>query len=204
MNNNWKRWDEIALTEGRQGSIHPSGNNAKDYFESGLKVAKEIMKYNSESILEYGCGDGRILKHLHCKKLIGVDASENMLLNYEGDKGTILVQSSPIAIFDKSITADLIFTCTCFIHMTLSQGRRAFINLSKHLNPGGIFLFDIPIYDVEKENGAWNDISCWTEQMLFDAAKEAGLKIREYYTNPGEFAWDNIGEDHGQFHVLYK
>lgn len=200
---NWEEWDKIAESQHRKSIIHPSGVSPELYLSSGEEMANIIMQHYKKEmvVLEYGCGDGRVLRFIRGKK-IGVDTSAKMLSYIDFDAEVCL--SSHLAEF-QSMKVDLIYTVTCFIHMKLADSFVAFQNLCTHMKPGGIFLFDQPVYSVAKENTAWNDISCWDNKMFHEQTERAGLTVLEFHPSSVPFQWGvSIGEKHGSFHVLQK
>lgn len=76
--------------------------------------------------------------------------------------------------------------------------------MSEHLNKGGKLLLQIPIYDTDKEPGGWIDVGVWTEAQLRAVAEKYNLTIVELKTNPGEFSFEKVGENHGKFQILTK
>jgi SAM-dependent methyltransferase len=105
-------------------------------------IAGFVERDEPKSILEFGCGYGRMLRRLRNRwpkaRLYGVDLSaealEHMKANWQGRPPMLFNQDSP----PMHIRVDLIFTCTVLQHVTddgtlgrIAEGFRAI------LRPGG-------------------------------------------------------------------
>ena len=78
--------------------IHSTKENSLEYilpkrdydrfWEEGKLQAKEIQPKikETDTVLEYGCGVGRILTNIKCKKKYGADISKNYLDRIEDEK----------------------------------------------------------------------------------------------------------------------
>jgi len=193
-------WIEAAETDKADWYIHPSGGT-EDYELSGKKIADEIMRLvkPSDKLAEYGCGNGRIMRHIK-NDCTGFDIVHKFVqqANESGLKGY------HIDDMHKHTGFDAIYSITVFIHLNKQDGKEALRKVHHSLKQGGLGLLQIPVYDVAKEPKDFIDVGVWDKQQLEDACKEIGFEIVELYTNPGEFSFTAIGENHLKMQVLRK
>lgn len=189
-------WLEVGRLKNVNPYIHPSGNISDDaYWASGEYDASIIQcQVDANSVLEFGCGNGRILKNLYYFELYGVDICPELI---EGLENAYLVSE-----FDK--TVDAVFSLSVFIHLNKKDGREALQWIYDHLNPGGKAYLQIPIYEKDREPESFTDVGVWSEKNFVDFVTSIGFKIEELYTNEGEFSYSNIGINHNLFQVLAK
>ena len=73
----WADWARRSDPSKYSEAIHPSGGNKREWFISGYLSAVDIYSLMGlpfgKSILEYGCGNGRILTHFKNHESYGVD-----------------------------------------------------------------------------------------------------------------------------------
>lgn len=183
-----------ATTPEVNGCIYPQATDPKVYEESGKKDAAYVMQYlkPTDYVMDYGCGTGRVLRHLPNKK-VGIDAVKAMA---ESAGGYL-----PDEFHDK---VDVIYSQSVFIHNSKAAGEQMIKWMSEHLVDGGKLLLQIPIYDKDKEPGGWIDVGVWTEKQLRDVAGKYGLTVVELQTNPGEFSFEHVGENHSKFQIFTK
>lgn len=110
-----------------------------------------------DSILELGCGYGRIplhlskAKNLRCRKYYGIDISESMLkrlLRFKQEYDffpsaefhIICNSAEQLPIEDNSI--DLVISNCVFMHIPEAQLKTLLSEISRALKPGGIFIFN--------------------------------------------------------------
>lgn len=190
----YEGWTEAAKKTDRNGYIYPRATDPEVYELSGKKDAAYVMQYlkPSDYVMDYGCGTGRVLKHIPNQK-VGIDAVKEMARSVDG--------FLPEEFTDK---VDVIYSLSVFIHNSKAAGEQMIKWMSEHINKGGTLLLQIPIYDVDKEPGGWIDVGVWTEKQLRAVAEKYGLTIIELNTNPGEFSFEKVGENHGKFQILTK
>lgn len=182
-------WSEASKKDDINHAIHPAGSSKDGYDESGKVDAETILNYvvPGDVVMDYGCGNGRVLQYMPNKKF-GVDVVKykDWVIHPDEFEGKV----------------DLIYSISVFIHNTQETGANILKWMKSHLNPGGRLLVQIPIYDKHKDPLNWTDVGVWTEKQFKAAAKSAGLEIVEMHTNPGEFSFEKIGDNHGKFQVL--
>jgi SAM-dependent methyltransferase len=111
-------------------------------------VLKLIAKHNpkSKKILELACGTGSILKPLSKKyKVYGLDISKGMLDIARGKVPEAVLSSQSMVDFKIAEKFDVIYCVFDSInHLpAFAQWENVFRNAHKHLNPGGLFIFDM-------------------------------------------------------------
>jgi len=182
-------WIEASKKDDINYAIHPSGSSISMYNISGALDAERVMKYvgDNDIVMDYGCGNGRVLQYIPNEK-VGIDVASYDEWVIHPDK------------FEGKV--DLIYSISVFIHNTQETGANILKWMKSHLNPGGRLLVQIPIYDKHKDPLNWTDVGVWTEKQFREAVESAGLEIVEMHTNPGEFSFEQIGDNHGKFQVL--
>lgn len=181
-------WTEASRKETVNAHIHPAGDKLEAYLESGRRDAKEVLKWvkDTDYVMDYGCGNGRVLQFIPNKR-IGIDAV----------KGMADFVKTPEEFHEK---VDVIYSISVFIHNTYETGVNVIKWMKEHINPGGLMLLQIPIYDQAKNPLNWTDVGVWTESMFRDAVE--GLEIVEMHKNKGSFSFESIGDNHGKFQIL--
>jgi len=111
-------------------------------------IKKFILENNpkSKKILEIACGTGAILKYLSKKyKVYGLDISEEMLSVAKKKVPKAKLSHQDMRNFKFSEKFDVILCLFDSINhiIKFSDWEKVFINVQKHLNKGGIFIFDI-------------------------------------------------------------
>ena len=123
----------------------------KDYVGEAEYIDSLIKKYNSNTkkILDLGCGTGKHADILSKRgyKVHGIDLSESML--YEAQKKTAgnkmlsfsISNIQDFSIEEKYDTIIALFHVMSY-QITDEEINKVFDNVYKHLNEGGIFIFD--------------------------------------------------------------
>lgn len=125
--------------------------STKDYEGEAQYIDEVIKKYinNADTILDLGCGTGKHAKILARKgyQVHGIDRSENMLIRAKksvGNEDSIEFSCADLQEFNLNKTFDVV---TALFHVMSYQITdegidKIFLGIRKHLNKGGIFLFD--------------------------------------------------------------
>jgi SAM-dependent methyltransferase len=199
-------WQDYK-TNGRdfKDLIHPSGVDNDKYYLSGLESANKIKKdcflNKNHKILEYGCGNGRILKHLQDYNIYGVDLVKDFLNDGREQRIKNLYHLND----NLNILFDVIFSYTVFIHLNNEDTISALKYIYNHLNKNGKAYLQIPLYEVgTNHDGNFICVRTWETDKLFPILENMGFKILNYKINKGKFDYNNIGQHHEEFLVLSK
>lgn len=196
-------WQAAAKSNDYAYLIHPTGRDAEAYERSGKAYADMILskvKQYADTlnpkvkgkpvIMDYGCGNGRILCHIPDPK-VGIDIvpeAAAMVGGYTPEEYTGKV--------------DVIYSVNVLIHNTYDDGCKVIDWMRGRLKKGGLLLLQMPIYDSPKEPTNYLDVGVWTYDMLVKATD--GYKIIEAKTNPASFSFETVGPNHFDFHTLVK
>jgi len=202
-------WKEIAKTSKGLEYIHPSGYDEQLYNMSGKESGEEVQKYiktptsiigNYNKVLEYGCGTGRIMRHIKDCVLEGVDIAPEFVeaCNNNGFK------AREVKDYNFNEDCDIIYSITVFIHLSKKDAFIALKNIHKGLKQGGLALLQIPLYETNKEPNNFIDVGSWTVELLGEMCDKIGFSIESMYTNTGSFSYNNIGVNHNKLQILKK
>lgn len=195
---NWKDW----ATNGRTSSdlIHPSGGQDDIAYQlSGMKDAAMLSGYVNGRTLEYGCGNGRILRHLRDYGVWGVDLVADFIKDAKRDAihNVFTLEDFPDMKFDT------IYSLTVFIHLSDKQTEDALIWIRDHLREDGVAWLQIPIYDKQTDwNGNFMNVRTWTVSNLESLFDKVGLELKEFQKSPDVFRYEAIGEHHESLHLV--
>lgn len=117
-------------------------------FDTDKYLKEKIKRYNKNvrSVLELGCGTGNnLLPFAGNIELTGIDISEEMLKIARKKVPRCSFYRMDIREFSLDNKFDLIICLYDTLnHLLLfSDWKKLFINVSRHLNAGGLFIFDI-------------------------------------------------------------
>jgi SAM-dependent methyltransferase len=205
-------WNDVALARAL-GSIHPSGAASEAAFTmSGVEAARAIAELlplaEYPTLIDFGAGVGRVARPLHDLgyRVVAVDAMPAMVkagrqrcgeCEWIQDDGLDLArQVKPLA--------DAAVALAVFPHMPYKAGRRVLSGLAAAVRSGGAVALQIPLYDVARQPRDWIDVGVWTLDLLRVTADQAGLVVEQASTNPGEFSYAAVGENHGRLHLLRR
>lgn len=192
-----QNWIEAGKSDRANGYIHPSGDISEEaYWESGRKDAQQIQWAigDAGSVLEFGCGNGRILRHMAYSNVYGVDISPELIAGLEN--------ACLVSEFTGSV--DAIYSMSVFIHLQRHEAVEALQWIRNHLTESGKAFLQIPIYDTDRDPNSFIDVGVWSATEFVKLVSEAGFKIMEMHVNSGVFAYDNVGPNHNALQVLIK
>lgn len=186
--------------------IHPAGLEGNDKWQkTGLEncnyTINELNLKSHETVLEYGCGNGRILKHfnkLHNSNAYGVDIVPQFVeeANSLGCDAYLLE--------DFKLKVDKVFSLTVFIHLRHLQARTALLYIYDHLHEGGEAHIQALIYGIDKNARNFSDMTTYTEQTFRDLCTETGFEVVELFINEGNVDEGRFGKFHNKYQVLKK
>ena len=200
----WKDWVENETNKKITSSeaIHPSGINERDYFISGFcdafKIMEELNFPYDKTILEYGCGNSRILRHLKEYDAYGVDIVPDFV-EESRDLGC-----NAYELKDLEILVDIVYSYTVFIHLKKDECREALKYIYDKLKPDGLAYLQIPIYDSNRTGCSFIDINTFDEKTFKKMVDDEGFEILSMIKSEGVFDYSNIGVNHDKFQVLKK
>jgi SAM-dependent methyltransferase len=133
--------------------FYSTGFGDIDVIEKTL-IRNEISLPAQATVLELGCGAGRVTSHLAKKfeKVIGVDISKTMLevakkrfMEENIDNASFLLLNT-VDEFDKLPKCDLLFSFIAFQHSPPPVISRAIRGAIRSLNINGVAIFQVPTY----------------------------------------------------------
>jgi|TARA_B110000977_G_scaffold166610_1_gene214586 SAM-dependent methyltransferase len=145
MKKEQRNWAEISTRENSLEYILPNRDYNK-FWEEGVEQAIVLEKFIKPefTVLEYGCGVGRILTNIKCKKKYGVDISKSYLDRIEDDE-IIPLQTKQQSIEIKNETVDFIYSIMVFQHIPMEYHKAIFSELMRVLKPNGVIYIQFPI-----------------------------------------------------------
>lgn len=211
-----QKWNQQATNI---ASIHPAGLDSEAAFmDSGYEDAKIIndtvkrlgLDPGSLSILDYGCGVGRVAIPLTSlfAKVLAVDSSEEMI--FELDKKNSQLHENLDYTFpgdpfyESDEKFDIAVSISVFIHHTYEDGVKMLKEVASMVKEGGMLLLQIPVYDVGNPPDSWTGVGVWSREQFRDTVKEAGLWIVELWSSPGAFSYGQVGVNHHKLQILQK
>ncbi|MBW2998465.1 class I SAM-dependent methyltransferase [Candidatus Woesearchaeota archaeon] len=190
--------------------IHSTKENSLEYilpkrdydrfWEEGKLQAKEIQPKikETDTVLEYGCGVGRILTNIKCKKKYGADISKNYLDRIEDEK-IIPLNSNGRRLELKNETIDFIYSIMVFQHIPYEHHFEILNELLRVLKKGGKIYIQFPkktdkFFSYYKETDFVNTYSVGDIYEHIHKLKFADFKITEgnlvAYGENGSFSPD--------------
>ena len=205
-------WDRVAQSTRAQEAIAPSSKRPEGYAKSGLNHADKLAEADRPdaelTIMDFGCGDGRVTAHLVNRygRVVGADASPAMIARLA--KRAPKVEGVVWNGRDDFPVAGLMFDAICsflmFIHYPHGDGREILAALAGRLKPGGIMAIQCPLYDQARRPVGWTSVGVWTPEQFVLAAQDAGLAVDAISANRGRYKPGAAGKHHGALQVLHR
>ena len=184
--------------------IHPSGNNEIDYFNSGKQAALYIIESchlkKDDNILEYGCGDGRILRHLDGHYSVsGVDIVKDFVLeSHKYNLTTFHLDDVCDVKYDK------VYSFTVFIHLNKENSLKALQYIYDHLKEGGKAYLQILVYGLDHDANEFFQLNFWKKETLEKMVKSVGFKVENIEIMNGDIHNEKWADNHNKFCIFQK
>ena len=154
----WEEWGRrnpyfAVITQPKFRRENLSASNRIDFFESGRVHAEYVLAmlrlhvdsgFNPMTILDFGCGVGRVLAHFAAaaQRVVGLDVSASMLEEARANCHQMGLQNVEFIEGDDSLSAlgsgfDLIHSFIVFQHIPEARGLRILRHLIARVRPGG-------------------------------------------------------------------
>lgn len=183
-------WDQVARDDGKvRAAIHPSGALSDEAYEaSGLTQAGIVVDIASRygnhitglpvSVLDFGCGDGRVLRHLPREwRRVGADASSAMLNRLFGLDDEVETVDWDGRTEWTGEPIDVVVTLAVLIHHGWNDGADIVAMLATAMHPGSLLLLDLRLSDTPTERTDWTDVTTWHPEFLRGVAWSLGFDI---------------------------
>jgi SAM-dependent methyltransferase len=204
---NWNEWYQAEKTLLNKNIvdyvIHPSGKDGADEWEmtgkrDSLYVIGQCNLKKEESVLEYGCGNGRILRHLKDYDSYGVDIVPQFVEEARGAG----CRSYLLENFVRKVNN--VYSLTVFIHLRKSQAETALKYIYEHLEEGGTAYIQALIYQKDKDAKNFSDMTSYKKESFVKIAEDAGFVIEALFENEGDIDKEEFGVNHNCFQILKK
>ena len=155
----WEEWGRRdpyfgVITDPRYRRSGMTDELKREFFQSGANHVRSLFEtirryldanFEPKNILDFGCGVGRLLVPFAAaaERVVGLDVSPAMLLEAkrnceERQLHNVALMASDDVLSTLTETFDLIHSYIVFQHIPVQRGRTLFVELLKHLRPGGV------------------------------------------------------------------
>lgn len=200
-------WEHLARSNSKYYIFSDCGKNITDeqFEKSGKKDTEEFVlndKYifdtGNKSILEIGCGNGRMTKYIcsKFKRVVAIDISRTMIqeaaLRLQTVQNVQLLETDGYdfsLIADKSI--DIVFSYLVFQHFKDKRMVECnFEEVNRVLKPGGLFKVRLRTDKPKSLEPWWSGVS-YGKNSIAELAKKFGFKVLETkgVSNYGIWVW---------------
>lgn len=145
-----------------------------------------VMRFTPATVLDAGCGTGRIARELARRgvDIVGVDLDEQMLATARRKAPDLLWHCADLAAIDLARTFDVILLAgNVMIFLTPGTERDVLSNLARHLAPGGRLIAGFSLRP--------GQLAAADHDRL---AAEAGLSLVERWSTWDRTPWDPTGD----------
>lgn len=159
--------------------LHPTkGTDA--YWESGKKWAEMLGGYvPSGKVLDFGCGDGRVAKHLveAGYSVACCDTSDLQLHRCAENLNTGAAQFYfGLDEVDKRKKFDAILALAVLIHYPPDEGELLLLELSRFLSKKGKMLVNVEVDEHDEDGGPFG-VAVWSTKRWQRVLEAADLKV---------------------------
>lgn len=136
-------WTALSTRPDAREFILP-GRTEGEFWAEGVEQAKVLQEWidPEDTVLDFGCGVGRVLRNIEARERIGVDVSPAYLS--EGAKYFIALQSDGTNIPVKFGTVDFLYSLMVFQHCDKIDHPGLLQEVAWALKPGGTALIQFP------------------------------------------------------------
>lgn len=148
-----------------------ANNYRKQKREKELKIFLDLLdKKDGEKILELGCSDGWLTKHLG--SVIAIDTSKDMLsITQKKNPKAVVLEADMFKIPFDDNTFDKVITMRVWNHLNEEDLRKALKEVKRVLKPNGNLIFDM-----EEKNCLRRFVNFFYKKIF----KITGFKIYQY------------------------
>ncbi len=174
--------------------IHPHQSDEK-FWGSGKDYYDEYLKEHikpTDCVLDFGCGVGRISKHIACRQLYVTDINAHYLsqaMIYTGATGLYSIEPTEAPFIDVTISISV------FIHMDWKTAETTFKKLAAISQR---MLLQLPTYEHPSPGKDWIDVTTYSKNQILGWCKDVNFRADVIPVNPGSFTFKNIGPCHNR------
>ena len=145
-----------------------------------------VMRFAPRSVLDAGCGTGRVARELARRgvAVVGVDIDAHMLATAKRRSPELVWHCADVASVDLGRTFDVIVLAgNVMIFLAPGSERQVVVNLARHLAPGGVLIAGFQLQPGRLGVERYDEI-----------AAAAGLALRERWSTWDRDAWNAHGD----------
>jgi len=145
-----------------------------------------VMRFSPRSVLDAGCGTGRVARELARRgvDVVGVDIDADMLATARRKSPELAWHCADLASVQLGRTFDVILLAgNVMIFLASGSERGVIANLARHLVPGGLLIAGFQLQPGRL-----------TAERYADMAAAAGLTLSERWSTWDRGAWDPRGD----------
>ena len=145
-----------------------------------------VMRFAPGSVLDAGCGTGRVARELARRGVdaVGVDIDADMLATAKRKSPDLAWHCADLASVDLGRTFDVIVLAgNVMIFLAPGSERQVVVNLARHLAPGGVLIAGFQLQPGRLGVDRYDEI-----------AAAAGLALRERWSTWDRDAWNAHGD----------
>ena len=205
FDHNRQCWDRAS---GDDHALWITGSSSPEHYDrsgwqDALRLIERCPDYRRQSVLEWGCGSGRVTQYL-CylfRETHAVDIAPGMLAWLRGRRLPNLTISCTLgADLCPLPRVDVVYSYLCWMHNRKRDLAPILRTCHSVLDPGGRLLFQLPVYDEPREPRSYIDLACWTPEELRALAHLTGFEIVSMAASPGSFSMESVGVHHFDLH----
>lgn len=179
----------------------------EEYDPSGWRCALQLVArcpdYRDLSVLEWGCGSGRVTQYLAYlfRHVWAVDIAPGMVERVRQRRlPNTTAHLTAGSDLPPAASVDVVYSYTCWFHNLKADLVPVLRSCREALRPGGRLLFQLPVYDTPQDPVDFQDIACWTPAEFAELAAATGFTAVRTCANPGTFSHGAVGPNHFELH----